>query len=64
MLKFDPQAMDDAASDAENDLNNLPDEVVNPMADWWYRWYMKAGHKRLGRILVSVAKSNNKGKKA
>jgi len=56
MADFDPQAMDSAATDAENDLANLPDEVVLPMADWWYRWFMKAGHKRLGRILVGIAK--------
>lgn len=37
MADFDPQAMDNAASEAENDLNSLPDEVVNPMADWWYK---------------------------
>ena len=56
MPEFDPQAMDNATTEAEEDLNNLPDEVVNPVADWWYKWFMKAGHKRLGRILVNIAK--------
>ena len=56
MPEFDPQVMDNAATEAEEDLNNLPDEVVNPMADWWYKWFMKAGHKRLGRILVNIVK--------
>jgi len=60
MPEFDKQAMDDAANDAEEDLNNLPDEVVNSMADWWYKWFMKTGHKRLGRILVNIAKENTK----
>jgi hypothetical protein len=23
---------------------------------WWAKWYLKAGHKRLGRILVAKAK--------
>jgi len=23
---------------------------------WWSKWYLKAGHKRLGRILVAKAK--------
>jgi hypothetical protein len=23
---------------------------------WWNRWYLKAGHKRLGRTLVELAK--------
>jgi len=52
--------MDSAATEAESDLNNLPDEVVLPVAQWWYKWYMKAGHKRLGRILVSIARENEK----
>ena len=52
--------MDSAATDAENDLNNLPHEVVLPVAQWWYKWYMKVGHKRLGRILVSIARENEK----
>ena len=56
--KFDPQEMDNAATGAEEDLNNLPDEVVNPIAEWWYKWFMKAGHKWLGRILVNIAKEN------
>lgn len=56
MPEFDPQVMDNAATDAENDLSNLTDEIVNPMADWWYKWFRKAGHRRLGRILVSIAK--------
>jgi len=58
--EFNPQEMDNAAAEAEEDLNNLPDEVVNPMAEWWYKWFMKAGHKRLGRILVNIAKENIK----
>lgn len=24
---------------------------------WWGEWYMKAGHKRLGRILAKQAKA-------
>lgn len=58
MAEFDPQAMDNAAVDAENELSELPNKVVLPMAEWWYRWFMKAGHKRLGRILVQIAKEN------
>jgi hypothetical protein len=55
---FDPQTMDNAATEAENDLINLPDDIVNPMAEWWGKWYLKAGHKRLGRILVQIYKEN------
>lgn len=50
----DRQAMDDAAIEAENDLVNIED-VDHPfsiVADWWAKWYIKAGHKRLARILL------------
>ncbi len=60
MADFNPEEMDNSATDAEEDLNNLSDEVVFPMADWWYKWFGKAGHKRLGRILVRIAKENLK----
>ena len=65
---FDPKPMDDAALEAEQELSETmsnPDAMyptadglmpgINYMIDWWYRWYMKAGHKRLGRTLVSMA---------
>lgn len=48
----DKQAMDDAAIDAENDLGMIPEEHLTSVADWWSKWVMKAGHKRLGRILL------------
>ena len=53
---FDPAEMDRAASEAEQDLENLEDGVVKAMADWWAKWYLKAGHKRLGRLMVSISK--------
>ena len=56
----DKQAMDSAATDAEQALDELltQDEpaTAQDLVDWWYSWYMKAGHKRLGRLLVQVAK--------
>ncbi len=53
---FDPVEMDRAANEAEQDLENLEDTVVKTMADWFTKHYLKAGHKRLGRILVSISK--------
>ena len=65
---FDPQAMDDAAHEAELDLlgdhEGGEDGVtqlanyqgVDDIARWWSKWFLKAGHKRLGRILVGIAK--------
>ena len=48
--------MDAAAEEAERDLVTLDQAAVETIAAWWLKWYMKAGHKRLGRIMVKVAK--------
>jgi len=52
----DRQVMDNAAVDAENDAaENVPDEALAEIASWWKRHYLKAGHKRLARILLQYA---------
>ena len=48
--------MDAAAEEAEKDLENFDRAAVETLAAWWLKWYMKAGHKRLGRIMVKLAK--------
>jgi hypothetical protein len=48
--------MDAAAGEAEKDLATLDQAAVETIAAWWSKWYMKAGHKRLGRIMVKLAK--------
>jgi hypothetical protein len=48
--------MDAAAREAEKDLATLDQAAVETVAAWWSKWFMKAGHKRLGRIMVKVAK--------
>lgn len=48
--------MDEAAEEAEKDLANLDQKAVEVLAAWWLKWFMTAGHKRLGRIMVKVAK--------
>ncbi len=48
--------MDSAAEEAEKDLATLDQAAVEAVAAWWLKWYMKAGHKRLGRLMVKVAK--------
>lgn len=45
------EAMDAAASAAEQELKNLDSKAVIIVATWWRNNYLKAGHKRLGRIL-------------
>jgi len=49
--------MDAAAEEAEKDLATLDRAAIEAVAAWWLKWFMKAGHKRLGRIMVKVAKS-------
>jgi hypothetical protein len=49
--------MDNASGDAKKELLEHVDEwSVRAVATWWTRWYLKAGHKRLGRLLVELAK--------
>lgn len=64
---FDPQAMDNASIEAEQELSDASAEPdleagINWVIDWWYRNFMAAGHKRLGRTLVSYAKDREKEK--
>ena len=44
--------MDAAAVEAQNDLVNVDPEAIEKVRVWWEKWFKKAGHKRLGRILV------------
>lgn len=57
----DQEEMDRAAKEAEQDLQNLAGEAVTSVAQWWLKWYLSAGHKRLGRILVAIAKGADNG---
>ena len=46
--------MDEAALQAEAELQkNYINWSASDLVAWWSQWYMKAGHKRLGRILVA-----------
>lgn len=53
------KAMDQAAEEAKKDyLANVRSEgTPGDVESWWKRWYLTAGHKRLGRILLECAKS-------
>ena len=56
MTEQEIQSMDDYAQLAEQDLSTLDPATVKTMADWWAKWYLGAGHKRLGRLLVKISK--------
>ncbi|TAM79792.1 MAG: hypothetical protein EPN47_18545 [Acidobacteria bacterium] len=52
--------MDDAASEAYDELlQNIDRWNARDVVKWWANWYMKAGHKRLGRLLVQLSKEKD-----
>lgn len=58
----DLRAMDEAAQRAKQELmKNIGDWGVKKVAEWWSRWYLKAGHKRLGRLMVELAEQKQSG---
>ena len=53
--------MDDAAAQAQTEVEqNIDNLSARDIIRWWSKWYMKTGHKRLGRILVTMGKTFNK----
>ena len=53
--------MDDAAAQAQQELEqNIENLSARDIISWWSKWYMKTGHKRLGRILVAMGKAQQK----
>lgn len=50
------EQMDQAAKEADTELRNLNAEAVTIVANWWQKWYLKAGHKRLARLLLQYIK--------
>ena len=49
--------MDVAAQQAQEELKaNFETWSAKELAAWWGRNFLKAGHKRLGRILVATNK--------
>ncbi len=54
--------MDEAAEQAKIELEtNIDNLSARDVAAWWVKWYMKAGHKRLGRVLVGLGKKKGAG---
>ena len=55
------EQMDAAGDAAEQELRALvkstpKEDLAEGLFNWYQNWYMKAGYKRLGRILVALAK--------
>jgi hypothetical protein len=51
-----PADMDAAAEKAATDLSYQDADAVKLIAQWWKNNYMKAGHKRLARVLLATLK--------
>lgn len=55
--KDDGKDMDKAAEEAGKELRQHFDRwSARDLATWWKTWYVRAGHKRLGRILVELVR--------
>jgi hypothetical protein len=56
----DMAKMDEAAAEARTKLEkNIGSWSALDVAAWWKESYMSAGHKRLGRILVDLARKKD-----
>ena len=55
-LKKQPSIIDPNDVIAAEEFNALDQDAVRVIATWWAKWYMKTGHKRLGRMIVSTTK--------
>ena len=58
--KLTLEQMDEMAKQAEQEFKQLDIKAVEIIGNWWFKWYLKAGHKRLGRILVKKIKEKEK----
>ena len=63
-MAFDPEMlikMDESAAQAKEEIEkNFKNWSAQDIVTWWSSWYLKAGHKRLGRILVALGKKPKK----
>ncbi len=57
--------MDAKAAEAADELKTLcsdgsidAGDSLRNLADWWEKWYGDAGHKRLGRAVLTYRSSN------
>jgi hypothetical protein len=50
--------MDEAAAQAEAEIaKNFSTWTAKDVGKWWEKHFTKAGHKRLGRIVVKLSKA-------
>jgi hypothetical protein len=60
-LHFDEAQMKQMDETAEKALAEIKEYLeawsARDLVKWWAGWHLKAGHKRLGRILVGLSKN-------
>jgi len=44
-----------ASEELEDIIASMPAKERAKLPNWWKKWYLKAGHKRLGRRLLEHA---------
>jgi len=49
------EGMDSAAEFAKEQLKNVPEDHIRSVANWWKKHYLKSGHKRLAKVLLTYA---------
>lgn len=55
MEYYTAEQMDAFAEEAGKELMVMSESGdIHEVADWWRRWYLKAGHKRLARMLMAI----------
>jgi len=54
--RYTQEEMDGFADEANSDLVDVSDDVILSIGEFWNKWYMKVGHRRLGRMLLSIYK--------
>lgn len=54
-MAFENTEMDLAAAEAEGQLDDIPEEQIAPIANWIRDNYLKAGYKRLCKVLLQHA---------
>ena len=53
--RYSTEEIEKFHTEAHNELiENFYEWKINDLMDWWQKWYMKIGHRRLGRMLVQL----------
>lgn len=50
-MAWDEEKAEQKAIEALGELKNLPKEEVKKVYDWWNKYYMTTGHKKLFRAM-------------